>query len=248
MNKILVIGGLHGNEPLGLGVCAKLEKADLPYVDVLYGNPEAIRRSARYIDEDLNRSFPGNPKGSLEQRRAAEIIKRVKGYDIVIDFHNTHSPNNDCTFIGSQSKSISQLPVFLGLKRVVLADAYDSINKYVNGCLSVEISLSSPKFSVDGWVEKIIGLKEFELKKQYGQIQVYEFVYRISREEQEKYNFPRWRTFSEVPTKDLKPLSIKTEKPLYPIFVDDAYTPYNYAALLKKVDSPFKNRPKAQAE
>ena len=248
MNKVLVIGGLHGNEPLGLEVCAKLEKLNLPQVDVLYGNPEAINQNRRYIDEDLNRCFPGDASGSLEQSRAAEIMKQAAGYDIVIDFHNTHCPNNDCTFIGSQSKSISQLPVFLGLNRVVLADAYDSINKYVNGCLSVEISLSSPKFSVDGWVEKVISLKEFEPKKQCGQIQVYEFVYRITREEQEKYNFPRWRAFGEVPPKDSEPLPIKTDEPLYAIFVDDAYTPYNYAALIRKVDSPFKNRPNRQAK
>src|SRR3990167_9116843 len=104
MYKFLVIGGLHGNEPLGLEVCKQLKKMKLPYLDVLYGNPAAIKQNVRFVDEDLNRVFPGNPTGSLEAKRAVEIIKASQGYDFVIDFHNTHCPDNDCTFLCSSSK------------------------------------------------------------------------------------------------------------------------------------------------
>lgn len=236
MNKFLVIGGLHGNEPLGLDVCKRLEKLKLPYLDVFYGNPIAIEKNVRFVEEDLNRAFPGDPKGSIEAKRAVEIIKICKGYDFVIDFHNTYCPNNDCTFIGSLSKSAFQLPLFLGLNRVVMADAYDSINKYVSGCVSVEISLTSPKFSTEYWVEKMVGLEKFNADKIYGSPKIYEFYHRITREEQGKYKFPKWAAFQQVPSKDLKPLGIKADEKLYSIFVDDKYTPYNYAALLKRVN------------
>lgn len=238
MSKILVIGGLHGNEPLGLEVCKKLEKLNAPGIDVLYGNPEAIKKNIRFVDEDLNRCFPGDSEGSVEARRAAQIMQAAQGYDIVIDFHNTHCPDNDCTFVGSQSKVIAQLPAFLGLNRVVMADAYDSINKYIDGCLSVEISLSSPLFDIDYWVQQMLSLKEFEPTKNYGKLQTYEFVYRITRQEQNKYKFPNWEAFKPIQSKEVKSLPIEYVGELYPIFVDDVYTPYNYAALLRNLNMP----------
>lgn len=237
MYKFLVIGGLHGNEPLGLEVCGQLEKLKLPYVDVLYGNPEAIRKNVRYIVEDLNRVFPGRKTGSVEVKRASEIMKICKKYDFVIDFHNTHCPNNDCAFLGSHSPEAFQLASFLGLNRVILADAYDSINKYVNNCLSVEVSLSSPRFNIEEWVSKMVGLKNYNPNRTYGRLQTYEFVYRISREEQEKFNFPRWTAFKPVSKGDLRPLNLDASDTIYPIFIDDKYTPYNYAALIRKTST-----------
>lgn len=234
MKKFLVIGGLHGNEPLGLEVCRRLEKLKLPYIDVLYGNPTAIKKNIRFIDEDLNRVFPGNPKGSLEAKRASEIMKICRKYDFVIDFHNTYCPDNDCTFLGSKSREAFQLPGFLGLDKIVLADAYDSINKYVTNCLSVEISLNSKAFDVDLWIQKMVDLKNYNPSNKYNSPKVFEFVYRITSGEQDKFKFPKWEAFKRVLTKDLKPLSIAAKEKLYAIFIDDKYTPYNYAALLKR--------------
>lgn len=235
MYRFLVIGGLHGNEPLGLEVCRQLEKLNLPYIDVLYGNPQAIKKNIRYIEEDLNRAFPGKASGSLEAKRALKIMEVCKNYDFVIDFHNTHCPDNDCTFLGSRSPGAYQLASFLGFDKVVQADAYDSINKYVTNCLSVEVSLSSPLCNASDWVDKMVGLKDYNPKEKYGRPQTYEFVYRITREEQYKFNFPKWEAFRAVPKGDLRPLNLKASGVIYPIFIDDAYTPYNYAALIRKM-------------
>lgn len=232
MYKFLVIGGLHGNEPLGLEVYRKLEKLRLPYIDVLYGNKKAIRANKRFIEQDLNRVFPGNVT-SYEGRRAKQIMNTCKKYDFVIDFHNTNCPNNNSGFVGgSEWKKAANLASFLKLKKLIVAD-YDCINKYVRNCLSVEISLEDKLCDANYWVEKLLNLPRFNAEDAYGKIELYKFGYRITREQQNKFSFPRWRAFKPMPQKNLKKLGLRGL--YYPIFIDDAYTPYNYAGLIQKL-------------
>src|SRR5205085_1727922 len=100
--KILVLGGMHGDEPLGPKLAATLIKNPLPGVSALVANPAAVAASTRFIDQDLNRSFPGDPSAAgYESRRAAELLTLARGYDLVLDFHNTLCPHNDCCFIGA---------------------------------------------------------------------------------------------------------------------------------------------------
>jgi succinylglutamate desuccinylase len=89
MNKkdVLIVVCQHGNEPFGLEVKKRLEEE----FDFIIGNPEAVKQNQRFIETDLNRSFPGNSKGSLEEKRAAEIKKIAKKYKLVIDLHSTTS-------------------------------------------------------------------------------------------------------------------------------------------------------------
>lgn len=233
MNKFLVIGGTHGNEPLGIDVCKRLERINLPYLDVLFANELAIKKNRRFLKEDLNRVFPGKNRGSYEIQRAKFIVDLCKSYDYVIDFHNTYCPDNDCGFVGGENyMKTLKLACYLGLKRIIIAN-YNCINEYVNGCLSVEISLDSRKFNVDYWVKKMIGLNRFDSTKMYGKPNLYRFSYRITRDQQNKFNFPKWPAFRKIPSNDLKALDIKGS--FYPIFIDDRYTPYNYAGLIKKL-------------
>src|SRR3989344_395114 len=193
MRKYLIIGGIHGNEPPGIEVCKKLQSLKIPYIDVLFANEKAIKQNKRYIDQDLNRVFPGKVNGSYEEIRAKKIFEKCTFYDFVIDFHNTCCPENDCGFVGGTSyEKAVKLGSFLDLKKIILAD-YDCINKYVKNCLSVEISLTSKKFDTDYWVNKIIDLKKFNPDEKYKKMQLYKFSYRITREQQTKYIFPQWK-------------------------------------------------------
>ena len=86
--KILVIGGMHGNEPLGIALVKSLAQEPIDNVDAIFANQKAIANDCRFINSDLNRSFPGDSKSSVyENRRAAEILKMTKDYDLVLDFH-----------------------------------------------------------------------------------------------------------------------------------------------------------------
>lgn len=229
--KVLVIGGLHGNEPLGLGLHDSLCREPLPNVDVLLGNPAARRLNRRFVEKDLNRVFPGSENGVLEERRAAEIMQQAAGYDVVLDFHNTHCPDNDCAFVGGTDyERLLPIATQLGLQRVIVAD-YDCVNTYVPGCLSVEISLSSSRCSVEHWRDAVGELAMLENLSQ-SSVTLYDFLGRVTKDDQARFGFKEWRAFRPLPQSDRVALGLAGSP--CPIFIGDSYTPGQYAALVRR--------------
>ena len=91
---------MHGEEVGGIALIQDLF-ADLQKQGLICGqvcafpllNPwgfETMTRTVHPTGEDLNRSFPGNPKGTLAQRMAAKILPAIDGTspDLVIDLHH----------------------------------------------------------------------------------------------------------------------------------------------------------------
>ncbi|MGY0219668.1 aspartoacylase [Endozoicomonadaceae bacterium StTr2] len=79
IKKITLSGGTHGNEFIGPYLIRKLQnqksfKSSLIPVDYLLSNPEAFKKSIRFIDSDLNRSF------SSEILQAQNIDSYTAGY------------------------------------------------------------------------------------------------------------------------------------------------------------------------
>ena len=92
--KILVIGGMHGNEMLGIDLVKSLQESPLENIDSVLANEEAIKINKRFVNQDLNRSFPGvESSGIYEQQRPVKLLEMCKDYDIVFDFHNTFCPD-----------------------------------------------------------------------------------------------------------------------------------------------------------
>lgn len=90
MKKVLIVGATHGHEVLGVEVINDIKKDNnVIGVDFIIGNPEAYKKRVAYLESDLNRVFPGNSNGDYEEKRAYEISKKIKNYDIVIDIHST---------------------------------------------------------------------------------------------------------------------------------------------------------------
>ena len=89
----------HGNEVSGIVVIQEVFKSirrrlrcgsvqAFPLMNPL--GFEAGKRHITMSGEDLNRSFPGNPNGSLGERIAHEIFSTITATkpDLVVDFHN----------------------------------------------------------------------------------------------------------------------------------------------------------------
>ncbi len=233
--KILVIGGMHGNEPLGQALVELLAKRKLQGVDYLLANERAIDEGCRFTEQDLNRSFPGNSdSGVYEERRAAYVLERCLNYDIVFDFHNTNCANNDCSFVGeAASQILYDVSKFVGLNRVIVAD-YDCLNKYAPNCISIEISLTSDRMGLSFWLEKISELIAIEKLPIARSIETYRFVYRMTLEDKAKLNLDKLNLKAFVPIDPSLASKMGVGSPAYPIFIDDAYTPYNYGGLLNK--------------
>lgn len=92
--RVLVVGGIHGNEPSGMLAATALAGGRRPLrgrLTVLAeANPEALRagerRAPRPGAEDLNRVFPGGGEGP-DARRAAQVFALTRDADLVLDLH-----------------------------------------------------------------------------------------------------------------------------------------------------------------
>jgi len=104
--KILLVIATHGNEKIGLKVAKEIEKLNIDNLVVKIGNEKALKLNKRYIDQDLNRSFPGKRNGDYEERRAFELSPIIKSADIVIDIHSTTSNIKDTLIVSKLNKEM----------------------------------------------------------------------------------------------------------------------------------------------
>jgi aspartoacylase len=112
--KILVVGGTHGNEWTGVYAIRKFAPAllkEFPSLNLefIHANPEAFRLNRRFKDEDLNRAFQflgeDRPQ-SYEHQRARELKGVINHQCFVIDLHTTTS-NMGNTIIISQGLAVN---------------------------------------------------------------------------------------------------------------------------------------------
>ena len=124
MRKILFIAATHGNERDSVKVMRQLEK-ELPKEKYGYnwiiGNKKAFAANARFIEQDLNRSAPGDINSPVyEVRRAAELIEYGKNFDVVIDLHGTKTDSGIVTIIPYPTEENIRLAKSAGLSRNVV--------------------------------------------------------------------------------------------------------------------------------
>jgi hypothetical protein len=91
---VAIVAAVHGDEPAGVRAIERLE-AEAPAVDrpvkLIVANEAALERGDRYLDEDLNRSFPGDPDGDSHERRlAAKLAAELEGCT-TLSIHSTQS-------------------------------------------------------------------------------------------------------------------------------------------------------------
>lgn len=94
---LMILGGVHGNEPGGWGAADEIatwEPARGRMLVLPHANTQAIALFERTTDAlgDLNRLYPGNPESDLPmERMAAEIVGVAREFaaDIVLDLHES---------------------------------------------------------------------------------------------------------------------------------------------------------------
>lgn len=96
--RISIVTGIHGDELEGQYVCYRLSGYLQEHAQNLQGtvdiypalNPfgiDSITRGIPAFDLDMNRIFPGNTEGDMNEYLAAEILKDIVGSDLVFDIH-----------------------------------------------------------------------------------------------------------------------------------------------------------------
>lgn len=96
--RICVVTGIHGDELEGQYVAYELARRIEENPEALKGtvdiypamNPfgiDSITRGIPAFDLDMNRIFPGNMQGDMNEYLASEIVEDMKGADLCLDIH-----------------------------------------------------------------------------------------------------------------------------------------------------------------
>jgi hypothetical protein len=142
--EILIIAATHGNERIGIEVIQALQENGYDrYFDTLTGNPKALKNNVRFIEADLNRSYPGNPQSLFyEERIASQNLKKARSYRYVIDLHEASSGTDD--FIIVPRKSLDTIfPVeLIDLPTILLwPDPAGPLGQVLENCIELEFGV-----------------------------------------------------------------------------------------------------------
>jgi succinylglutamate desuccinylase len=125
--EIAVLGGIHGDEPSGVHAVEWLveERPDVERpVKCIVANEEALERGVRYVDEDLNRAFPGDPDAPThEGRLAAELLSELRGC-LTLSMHSTQSYDRPFAVVGELDSLAEAVCPYLGVDCVVEAGEF----------------------------------------------------------------------------------------------------------------------------
>jgi len=92
--ELALVGGVHGDEPCGVRAVERL-LSDPPEVTrpvkLVVANERAVEAGERFVDVDLNRSFPGDPTADAYERRLAAELERELDGCRTLAFHSTQS-------------------------------------------------------------------------------------------------------------------------------------------------------------
>lgn len=150
---LLVVAGLHGNEPAGV-VAARRVAAALGsrgpalkgHVLFLAGNLPAIRSGVRFVDRDLNRAWTpdrirslreGRAGGSVEDREQEELldilegaVRGARGPVYLVDLHTTSGSGSAFSTVadtlGNRALALAlPVPLVLGLEELLEGTLHD---------------------------------------------------------------------------------------------------------------------------
>lgn len=160
---LLVIGGVHGDEPAGIKVGEKLSK-QTPSNGTLIVIPKANAVSCannnrtEYYMEDLNRSFMGSENDSNTQKLAWEIVKLINKYKpaLIIDLHESRGKYSEsCNFIGQSiilSDTQNTEPIEIAF------EILDKVNSELEEELWFTVLSGAPGGSINSEISKVLDI------------------------------------------------------------------------------------------
>jgi len=172
---VLVIGGLHGNEPSGIKalqcVVSKLHERGPAFRGELIavaGNLAALREGVRFLDHDLNRGWSVRRVAkaldqpvSAEDRERADLLdilvprlREAEGETFVLDLHSTSSPSAPFLTLADtlENREFAQrlgMPLVLGLEEQIDGAMLEYVGRFGPICVGVEAGQHDDPISVD---------------------------------------------------------------------------------------------------
>ncbi|WP_440988911.1 succinylglutamate desuccinylase [Haloarchaeobius baliensis] len=156
---LAVVVGQHGDEPCGERAMERLlEDDDLELtgtVTFVVGNERAAELEQRFVDEDLNRAYPGDPEAaSHEARLASELLAELDDL-VVLDLHSTVSTDEPFALYQRLTPRSRELIERTGLDRAVdIRTEPGGLTQHVDG-VAVECGFKGSEAAVDN-AERVV--------------------------------------------------------------------------------------------
>jgi predicted deacylase len=165
---VMVVGGMHGNEPAGALAAAKFKDVELlkgTLIVIPRANETALQKNVRTLPEvgDLNRAYPGREKGLPSDQLTYGIVKLMKEYQVamVLDLHEGYAFNIE------NKKSVGEtiLPGKDDKSTFLAIDAIDYINKQITDPKKKFSVLANPiKGSTAYYANTVLGVPAFTIE------------------------------------------------------------------------------------
>ena len=156
-----MVAAIHGDEPCGVRAIERLLD-DPPAVErpvkFVVANERALDRTVRYVDEDLNRAFPGDPDADThEGRLAAEVADEIRDCT-VLSLHSTQSYADPFALVDRVGDLARSICPFLPVS-VLVETGEESGGRLIEypDVLEVECGLQGSDRAADNGVELIRG-------------------------------------------------------------------------------------------
>ncbi len=115
MRKTIFVVCQHGNEKLPFKVIKKYKSQ----ISFILANKKAYVQSVRFVETDLNRSFPGKTYGSYEERLATKLLVELRDYQEIVDLHTATCNTPIFAIITKLTSCHLDLIKRLGISRIV---------------------------------------------------------------------------------------------------------------------------------
>lgn len=166
--NVLVLGGVHGNEPAGALAAARIcdfKPLQGKIVVVPQVNPLGLAKNQRYLPEigDMNRAYPPTGKVLPADKLAAEIIGLMEKYAIslLLDLHEAR------TFHRLDRTSLGQTLLFAdnSVSAVMAMDAVETVNLAITEPVKKFSLVGHPIPGSSAWYAgKFLGIAAFTVE------------------------------------------------------------------------------------
>ncbi|MDQ2049396.1 succinylglutamate desuccinylase/aspartoacylase family protein [Natronolimnohabitans sp. A-GB9] len=120
--EIAVVAGIHGDEPCGVRAVERLlderPSVERP-VKLIVANEKALERRVRFVDEDLNRAFPGDPNAKTHEAQLADRLVDELEDCLAFSMHSTQSHGEPFAIVNGISETAKKLAPRLPVSAMV---------------------------------------------------------------------------------------------------------------------------------
>lgn len=239
--EIAVVGGIHGDEPCGINAIERL-LTDPPVfrkpVLFVIANEKAIEQGKRYVEEDLNRAFPGDENGPTHESRLAARLRNTFSGCLTFSMHSTQSYDGTFALINEPNERIRDPLRALSVDAVVDVGPHSKGRLFdaIPATIEVECGYQGSEQATEnasGLLREFLGAVgaiEREVVTAKEPVPLFRLDRQIPKEEANSYdvyasNFERVAKGESFAAADER--EVTADEPFYPVLL----SPYGYEAV-----------------